>query len=257
MKVNYHTHTQRCRHAQGSEEDYVQSAIHSGVSILGFSDHAPFPDRDFGLRMSYDELRPHVDCLDELTKKYQDSIILWKGLEIEYLPEYLFYYEDLLTKEGFEYLILGEHFYRNQEKALHNIAMANSTSDYLEYAEAVSQAIKTGYFKIVAHPDIYGMNLFAWDTNCDRATDLIIDTAIKYKVILEYNANGLRREEKDYPDGFRYQYPHQIFWQNLSQTEAVVIVGSDCHNPSQVWDEAVERAYDNLSELRITPVLRF
>ena len=27
MKVNYHTHTRRCNHAIGSEEDYSKAAI--------------------------------------------------------------------------------------------------------------------------------------------------------------------------------------------------------------------------------------
>jgi len=57
MKTNYHTNTQRCRHAQGSEEDYVKSALAAGVELLGFSDHAPFPDRDFGLSSSYRKTR--------------------------------------------------------------------------------------------------------------------------------------------------------------------------------------------------------
>ena len=33
MKTNYHTHSQRCRHAQGTEEDYVRCALDAGVSI--------------------------------------------------------------------------------------------------------------------------------------------------------------------------------------------------------------------------------
>lgn len=39
-KCNYHTHTYRCMHACGSDEDYVISAIKGGYQVLGFSDHA-------------------------------------------------------------------------------------------------------------------------------------------------------------------------------------------------------------------------
>ena len=35
---------------------------------------------------------------------------------------------------------------------------------------------------------------------------------------------------------------------------ARVIVGSDCHNPSQVWDVAIEKAYQNLYALGIHPI---
>ena len=33
MKTNYHTHTTRCMHATGSDEDYVLSAIKGGYYV--------------------------------------------------------------------------------------------------------------------------------------------------------------------------------------------------------------------------------
>ena len=41
-KCNYHTHTSRCMHAQGLDEEYVLSAIKGGYQVLGFSDHTPW-----------------------------------------------------------------------------------------------------------------------------------------------------------------------------------------------------------------------
>ena len=41
MIANYHTHTWRCRHADGTEREYVETAIEAGLKILGFSDHTP------------------------------------------------------------------------------------------------------------------------------------------------------------------------------------------------------------------------
>ena len=43
MEANYHTHTWRCRHASGTERDYIENAIDHGIRILGFSDHTPYP----------------------------------------------------------------------------------------------------------------------------------------------------------------------------------------------------------------------
>ena len=59
MKANYHTHTQRCLHAKGAEEDYVRSALQAGMDILGFTDHAPFPDHDFGKRFPIPATEDH------------------------------------------------------------------------------------------------------------------------------------------------------------------------------------------------------
>ena len=43
MLANYHTHTVRCKHAVGSEREYIEAAIANGFKILGFSDHTPWP----------------------------------------------------------------------------------------------------------------------------------------------------------------------------------------------------------------------
>ena len=39
LKTNYHTHTYRCGHADGKDEDYVRQALGAGMYELGFSDH--------------------------------------------------------------------------------------------------------------------------------------------------------------------------------------------------------------------------
>ena len=35
-KNNYHTHTARCYHASGKDEEYVKAAIKAGIKELGF-----------------------------------------------------------------------------------------------------------------------------------------------------------------------------------------------------------------------------
>lgn len=255
QKTNFHTHVQRCGHAVGCEEDYVKAALSNGLSQLGFSDHAPFYDVDFGLRMPFAELREYLDEVDALAEKYQADIILRKGLEIEYLPEYCGYYEELLTKWGVDYLLMGEHIYKNAKGEIENIYTADSsTAQFLSYARTMAEGMRTGFFKAVAHPDIYMLNPFGWDENCQKAADLIIDTAAATGTILEYNANGLRRTRKSYPDGLRHPYPHAAFWQMAAEAPLKVIVGSDCHNPADLWDEHVELAYRNLRELGVEPV---
>lgn len=254
MKANYHTHTARCRHAQGSERDYVQAAVRAGISILGFSDHAPFPDHDFGFQMSYGELHEYLAAVDRLTREYASAIDLYKGLEIEYLPQYQSYYETLLTTEKLDYLILGEHLYPDARGGICILSSAQCTEDYVAYARAIETALKTGFFRMVAHPDLFAMGQFAWDRNCDEASERIIDAAVRCGAILEYNANGLRRGIHDYPDGLRMMYPHRRFWEKAAGSGAAVIVGSDCHEPEQVWDKYVFDAWENLRELGIAPL---
>lgn len=256
IKTNFHTHVQRCRHAGGTEEDFVKTAISLGLSQLGFSDHGPFPDKDFGMRMPFCELREYLDELNALTVKYQADIIIWKGLEIEYLPEYRNYYEELLTTWHFDYLLMGEHFYKDSEGNNANIyGPLPSTEHFLFYARSIAEGMKSGYFKAVAHPDLYMLNHFAWDKNCEEAADIIINTAVATDTVLEYNANGFRRKPEDFPDGFRHPYPHDAFWKMAAQAPVRVMVGSDCHNTPSLWDDTVELAYERLRAYGIEPIM--
>ncbi len=233
---NFHTHTYRCLHAYGTEEDYVLEAIDKGLGCLGFSDHAPFPDKDYGYRMKYEELDSYISAIDILKEKYGDKIKLYKGLEIEYHPRYSDYYRSLLNDRGLDYLALGEHQYTIGGE-IKNIFFAESTADYTDYAKAVCMAIETGLFAYVAHPDIMFINNHEWDDRCDEACDMIIECASKHDTILEYNANGYRRNKQLFADGIRYPYPHERFWKKAKDAHIKVIVGSDCHSPDQICDE--------------------
>lgn len=249
MLTNFHTHTKRCLHAYGTEEDYIKAAVSEGLVMLGFSDHAPFPDYDFGMRMPYSELDDYISTLDILKEKYKNKIKLFRGLEIEYHAKYLDYYHSLLDEKGFDYLALGQHIYTTPSGRMDNIFSAGSTEDYLIYAETVCEAIETGLFRFVAHPDVMFINNNGWDNNCEKACELITECAAKNNAILEFNANGIRRNKRLYKDGVRYPYPHISFWQKAKTLGIKVIVGSDCHTPDQVYDEYTKYAVQMADKL--------
>ena len=248
MKTNFHTHCKRCRHAFGTESDYVKFAVNQGLEQLGFSDHAPFPNFDFGNRMPFRELPEYLSAVDQLKAQY-DNIQIFKGLEIEYLPMYNYYYPELFEKYKVEYLILGEHWYMLPIGEIRNIYEAESTEDYIDYAKAICKGIETGWFSFVAHPDLMFINHFAWDDNCEEACERIIECADRNNAILEFNANGYRRLQEKFPDGKRYPYPHMKFWDMVKTTNIRVIIGSDCHAPHQIFDPKVELAYKTVKEL--------
>ena len=70
MFANYHTHTTRCRHAAGTDREYVEAAIKSGLTILGFADHTPLPDRAM-CGMAPEELPGYVASLAALRQEFQ------------------------------------------------------------------------------------------------------------------------------------------------------------------------------------------
>ena len=90
MIENYHTHTTRCRHASGTEEEYVCHAIDGGLKVLGFSDHTPFifPDGYYtGMRMFPDQLEDYVASVLALKEKYKKDSQIYCGVEEDAFQE--------------------------------------------------------------------------------------------------------------------------------------------------------------------------
>ena len=78
MIANYHTHTWRCMHAEGTEREYVEKAIEGGLKILGFSDHTPMPyDNGYvsNVKMRLNQLEGYVDTVLDLKKEYEKDIL--------------------------------------------------------------------------------------------------------------------------------------------------------------------------------------
>ena len=72
-RVNYHTHCEYCRHARGKAREYVEEAVKKGVVKLGFSDHMPFYDERFGLRMPYAQLGEYIDEVEALREEWKEK----------------------------------------------------------------------------------------------------------------------------------------------------------------------------------------
>ncbi len=256
LKSNFHTHTKRCCHAFGVEVDYAKEAYDKGLSVLGFSDHAPFKDVDYGYRMQFSELPKYISAVQTERERYAGKMRILTGLEIEYLPKYCEYYEWLLNDMKLDYLALGEHFF-NTNGRFCSIFGSESTNEYIPYAKAISEALKTGYFSVLVHPDIMFMNCFAWDKNCDKACEIIVDAAMLTNTPVEYNANGIRRGQQDYPDGRRDPYPHPKFWAMAKDAGLKTLIGSDAHSPEQVYDESMELAVKRAKDFGLDIISEF
>ena len=119
MKANYHTHTSRCGHATGTDEQYVCAAIRQGFDELGFSDHVPWPYQNGfshpGVRMSVLQLSQYLNSVRELAERYRDQIQIYAGFECEYFPEYMSWLEDMAAENELDYLIFGNHYEDSDE----------------------------------------------------------------------------------------------------------------------------------------------
>ena len=148
----FHIHTSRCRHASlEPAEEYVKAALEFGCKSITFTDHAPFPKNPFSGRMRMEELDAYEQELLELQQKYAGKIAVTIGLEVEYLPEYYSYYKELY--ERFDLLLLGQHHTSFLAGHYTYEKMIPEEKRYLRLIESIPEAIKTGIFAVVAHPE--------------------------------------------------------------------------------------------------------
>lgn len=277
---NFHTHTELCGHAFGTMEEYVQHAIAGGIKKLGFSDHTPalLGPSVKNHEMSLEDFNTqYIPTLIELRNKYAGQIDIYFGLETEYLgdalekltletlPESLSKFKGVLehfinvkqTRESnLDYLILGQHSTLKRNEDGHIImppqnSPKNSASYPMDYALTVVEAIKSGKFAYVAHPDIFleardavaPENRDEYLKNAREATRIICEAAAEHHIPLEVNLGSIAAIEGGHKsklsDG-TYPYPFPSFWEVAKAKGCDVLIGIDAHTPDPLKDKTIE-----------------
>ena len=242
--VNLHTHTVRCRHAVGSEREYIEKAIEEGLEVLGFSDHTPYPFPEgyySGFRMHPEEQADYVRTLLDLKEEYADRIHILIGYEAEYYPAYFSDLIKMLTRYPVDYIILGQHLLDNEMTHIASGVRTEDPAILKKYVEQTCEGMKTGMFTYLAHPDLL---YFAGDESvyCEENMRLI-NCAKELHIPLEINLLGIREQR---------HYPREKFFELCGEAGAPVCIGSDAHNPEAVYDtESRQKAMDLIRRYRL------
>lgn len=231
MTYNYHSHTARCGHASGTEEEYIQCAIQGGITHMGFSDHAPFvfPDgTESYYRIPMAQARDYFDTLNALRNKYRKQLHLSIGLEMEYYPTFFRDMLDTALALGCEYLVLGQHFSGDERPNGFYVANPTDAPALLEeYVTNILTAMETGVFSYVAHPDLFN---FTGDERIYETQMRRLCAAAREKNIpLEINFLGIRAGR---------HYPQDRFWKLAGEENAPVTFGFDSHDAQGACDTA-------------------
>ena len=246
MIANYHTHTWRCNHAKGAEEEYVTRAISRGLEVLGFSDHSPyiFPGEYYShFRMKMDLLDDYVDTVLTLRKKYEDRIQIPLGLEIEYYPDLIGELMPILRDRPIDYLLLGQHFVGNEVDEPYSGRAMGSEEHLKRYCRQVAEALNTGLFTYLAHPDL--LDFRGEKKVYQEHMALICREAKQCGIPLEFNLLGLRNGRN---------YPNPLFWELAAREGNRVVLGCDAHSPEALSDLAAEEtALKILSRFGVRP----
>ncbi len=223
ITANYHTHSKYCRHADGEAEDYANAAVEAGLAVLGFSDHTPYPFPDgyySNFRMYPGEMKNYIADVLRCREKFSNKLDIRLGYEVEYYPRHFNALIRLLTESECDYLILGQHFTKNEYDGEYS---GEETDDVLKlktYVDQIIEALGTGLFSCLCHPELIHFS-GPFEIYEEQMTRLV-EAAVKTGTPLEINLRGIR---------FGAQYPDERFMDIAAPLGAEFVIGVDAHEP--------------------------
>ncbi len=246
MKASYHTHTYRCHHAFGTEEEYIEKAIAEDIKILGFSDHAPMPYKNGYVsyyKMHPSEIDEYFSVLLSLKKRYEGQIEIKIGFETEYYPS--LWEECLRFWEPYpiDYFILGQHFVPEEgDRSLYSGFPSDDKGKLKRYTDAVIKGMNTGIITYLAHPDLINYTGQDKEYYLSEMRRIILE-ANRLRIPLEFNLLGMAEKRN---------YPRLDFWREAAALGAEVIIGCDSHSPARVADKReISMAQEFLASLSL------
>ena len=232
MIANYHTHTPRCRHAEGTEEEYAQAAVDAGIEILGFSDHTPywFPGGYYThMRMFPDQLEEYCNAVHKVQKQYADKLQIHLGLEVEYYPAY---FKEVLSRardRGVEYFLLVQHWVGSEIGEPYCGYATEDESLLKRYCDQVINAMQTGLFTYIAHPDL--IHYVGDARTYQRHIRRLCREAKSCAIPLEINLLGLEKDR---------HYPNRLLWEVAAEENCDCVIGCDAHEPAAIGRRTAE-----------------
>lgn len=234
--ANYHSHTTRCMHARGTEEEYALQAIDAGFEILGFADHSAWPYRsDFvaDMRMRVDQLDGYVAEINRLKEKYAGRLRVHLGMECEAFPEFYPWLREICASKGFDYFILGNHYDTNDEHGGDYFGRCATHRVARRYMETTIAGMQSGLFAYLAHPDLF-LNAYPnFDGEAKQVCRALCEEALRLNLPLEFNLLGYRRNPGARARGC-VGYTSREFWEVAAETGNRAIIGVDAHAPEDL-----------------------
>lgn len=240
---DYHIHTNRCGHARGQMQEYVEEARNKGCKEIGFSDHLPMywlPSnfRDPGLAMQESDFPVYIKNVLDLGRTTQ-SLSIRLGVEVDYVSGWDKNVSQIISSHPFDYVIGSIHFIEgwafDNPHRLAEYNHRNLEEVYEKYFNLLCEAAASGLFDIIAHPDLikkFGFRLTNPPLRLYRQAAVAF---AKAGVCVEVNTAGLRVSAKEI-------YPSHEFLRMCRIEGVPVVTGSDAHDPGLVgagFDEAL------------------
>ena len=240
MKFDFHTHHNRCGHADGEIRDYIEAAIEKGLQMIGISDHSPYfanekDQPEPGIAMAKSEFPNYVKEVLQLKQEYEGRIEVLLGVESDFYPKHASLYQQVYEQYPFDYVIGSIH--QVNGVSIFNRNRWNSLSDQQKietkqaYYEQIALSAQSGMFEILGHIDaMRGYYPEFSDIPADDAVHNTLKIIAACDVAIEINTSG-----KTKLCGGWYPADDLLEW--ALHHDVKVTFGSDAHVTSRVADE--------------------
>jgi len=243
---NLHTHTTYCD-GELSALEMIKAAVAKGGSSIGFSEHS-YVVFDEEYSMSLKDTPLYIDEVNTLKKKYEDTIEIFLGLEVDYFTE--------KVPGGLDYIIGTAHHVEKDgkyitvdgpAKHLHKMAHEYFGGDYYamveSYFETVALVAEKTRADIIGHFDLIAKNNInesMFDEMHPRYIRAALDSMSRLLdncKVFEVNTGAMYRKGKTMP------YPSEFLLKELKKRGGEVLLSSDSHCAESLYykfDEMLE-----------------
>jgi len=227
MIVDLHNHTPLCNHAEGTIEEYIESAIEQKTAVFGFSDHAPM-DFDPKYRMHFKDMQKYEADVLQAKEKYKEAITVLLGYEVDYLPGHM---DERVLNADVDYLIGSVHFLEgwgfDNPEFIGKWEEQNIDEIWQKYFDTIEEMAKSGLFQIVGHLDLIKVFKFMPQGSIVAMAHNALNAIKEANMVLELNVAGYRKDVAE-------AYPSKELLQEAFQRDIPITFSSDAHKPQQV-----------------------
>ena len=236
--ADVHTHTARCGHAGGRDEEYVDAAIERGLVAIAVTDHVPFywlpPEReDPRLAMAAVELPRYVDAVLALRERYAGRIEVLLGLEADFIRGHEETLATLLERHPFDVVLGSVHWVGDwlvdAPSALPRYRMGEAEVERIwdDYTTELIAAARSGLFDVLSHLDLpkkFGFR--SRETFAGRLAE-VVDAVAAGGCAVELSSAGRRKPVGE-------DYPADDVIAALAGAGVRFVLSSDAHAPGEV-----------------------
>ncbi|WP_339060414.1 histidinol-phosphatase HisJ [Tepidibacillus marianensis] len=258
MFIDYHTHNERCGHADGQLRNYIEQGIKVGLDQLGLSDHMPIihlPKEKIpsGTAMELHQLEEYVREAVDLKKEYQGQIDIKVGIEADYIESYEREIEMLLSPYPFDYIIGSAHFLgewdHSDSRQMEGWQRKSVDEIFSEYYRAIQGLAKSGLYDIVGHFDVIKKHGHVPKGNIMPVIEQSLQVIRDQDMAMEVNSSGLYKIVKEI-------FPAPNIIEKALALGIPFTLGSDAHKPEHVH-VGVEEGRKVLQQLGATQIATF